>query len=118
VELRRLRLADFKRAAYLKSRLELMSSDDERFTAACEIRQLWRNNAKSWDDEAYFLEHGYLPPENSAAPALDLTNIGAVTTRRNTLRTYISGQRGSAEKRATWAAELLQLNRILDDEPV
>jgi hypothetical protein len=118
VALRAARLQGFKRASYLKSRLELMSTDQERYTAACEIRQLWRDNARSWDDEAYFLQYGFMPPPAPVAPGLDVTNIALVTKRRNTLRTYVSGQRGTPEKKAAWSAELLELDRILDNEPV
>lgn len=113
--LRAARLAGFKRASYLKARLELMDTDAERFEAACEIKQLWRENQKSWDDEGYYLEFGFFPPEAAPVPGLDRNDPAQVTRRRNTLRTYVSAGRGTVEKQAAWQAEMLELNRILEN---
>lgn len=114
--LRAARLAGFKRASYLKSRLELMADDETRRLAAVEIRQLWRANQKSWDDEQYYLTFGFFPPEAPPRTGLDRRNPAAVLTRRNTLRTYLSTKRSPGPKQAAWCAELLELDRILAHE--
>lgn len=108
------RLALFKQASHLQGTLRLLPSDAERLTAACTIKANFRRIEEIWDALTYHAQHGALPPVVEAV--LDAVLAGdpaAQTRRRNTLRTYLSSRRGSDEKRASWAAELAELERRL-----
>ena len=106
------RLALFKEASHLHGTLRLLATDEERRLAACTIKKNFRRIDEIWDTQAYHAEHGGLPPAVATVVVED--DPAAWTRRRNTLRTYLSSQRGTREKRAGWQAELAELTTLAD----
>ena len=116
VQLRARRTATFKQAQHHHGLLRTTPEGRESFEHAKRIKQLFRENAELFAQERYYEKFGFLPVTAPVA-TIDRSNVAQVTTRRNTLRTYISnngkGKRGTPEKLAAWSAELLQLELIL-----
>lgn len=101
----------FRQAAHLHGQLRLLATNAERATALAEIKRLFARNEEIWDALHYRDRYGVLPAAVPATAAA--SDPAALTTRRNTLRTYLSSKRGTAEKRLAWAAELAALERSL-----
>ena len=118
VALRARRMATFKQAAHHFEQMRAAPEGEPRRLHAVEIKKLWRENTKLWQDENYYLQFGHLPPEQELA-TLDREDLRAVERRRNTLRTYLSGAKNKTRakadpsKVATWTAEMNELNLIL-----
>lgn len=102
----------FKEASNLHGTLRLLPTDAERYKAACTIKANFRRIDAIWDALSYQQQHGALPPIVESVIADD--DRAGLLRRRNTLRTYISSQRGTNEKRAEWAAELTNVERKLN----
>ncbi|MGI4870430.1 MAG: hypothetical protein ACRYFX_04540 [Janthinobacterium lividum] len=101
----------FKEASHLQGTLRLLPSDEDRKQAARTIKKNFRRIDEIWDALAYREKHGALPPVVDSV--LVDNDPAAWTKRRNTLRTYLSSQRGTPDKRAAWSAEVAELERRL-----
>jgi hypothetical protein len=118
VELRKRRAQTFKQANHHFGQMRVATPGPERKEHAKAVKRLFRENAALWNAEAYYLEYGYLPQATVAT--FDRTDLRAVEKRRNTLRTYLSSAKGGGrairkpEQVATWKAELLELDLILN----
>ncbi|RZK36039.1 MAG: hypothetical protein EOO57_07980 [Hymenobacter sp.] len=102
----------FKEASNLHGTLRHLATDEERFKAACTIKANFRRSDEIFDALSYREKHGALPPVVESVIADD--DHAGLLKRRNTLRTYISSQRGTNEKRAAWQAELAKVERKLN----
>jgi hypothetical protein len=102
----------FKQASNLHGTLRLLPTDAARYKAACTIKANFRRIDAIWDALSYQQQHGALPPVVVSVIADD--DRAGLLRRRNTLRTYISSQRGTHEKRTEWTAELADVERRLN----
>lgn len=102
----------FKEASNLHGTLRLLPTDADRYKAAVTIKTNFRRIDAIWDALHYREQHGALPPVVVSVIADD--DRAGLLRRRNTLRTYISSQRGTHEKRAEWRAELADVGRRLN----
>jgi hypothetical protein len=107
-----LRVQLFKEASNRHSTLRHLATNEERLAAACDIKAKFRRLDEIWDQLSYRETHGGWPPVVESVIADD--DHATQLKRRNTLRTYISSQRGTREKRAAWQAELAQVERKLN----
>lgn len=87
----------FKEKQHLRSRLDMVETDEERGAMAFRVLELEREIKNYWDLRDYFLKNGVHKPEVTGQPE-QVTDHNALTGRLMTVRTYISKAKGKLKK--------------------
>ncbi|MFN3802185.1 hypothetical protein [Belliella pelovolcani] len=109
----------YKEAAYYHTQLDHITDPIERRDAAFKILDLMDEVEKLWAKRDFIQQYGQLPTfEDHGIESLDPRQM---SKRISTVRTYISKARKgklNAEKIPTWEAEIQELERRLQSEPI
>lgn len=111
----------YKEAQYCHSRLDLLTTDHERFEHAKVIVQNFKGIDERWKKLDYWAEHHQLLPEVKREIELKISEIKDVAKlmkMRNNLRSNISKAKGKphkADKLKIWEAQLQEVYKQLGD---